>query len=100
VVLRKGLFIKDIRSQGGGVAQCGHFSDKGGSSDADVCSFWCKKLRIFHGERGLSQYGYSADKGGGWSVFRDFVQTSFMDCPKASVAGFIAFVSQFMFKIA
>jgi len=32
----KGLSIKDVRSQG--FIQCGHFADKGGSSDADVCT--------------------------------------------------------------
>jgi len=31
--------IKNVRSQGEGVVQCGHFSGKGGSSDADVRTF-------------------------------------------------------------
>jgi len=41
-----GLSINDIRYQG--IVQGGHFSDKveGGSSDADVRTFWCKKFRI------------------------------------------------------
>jgi len=35
--------IKDVRSQGVGLSS----EDKGGSSDADIRTFWCKKLRIF-----------------------------------------------------
>jgi len=31
----------------GGIVQCGHFADKGDSSDADVRTFWCKTHRIF-----------------------------------------------------
>jgi len=46
VVFLKGLPIKDVRSQGGFV-QCGQFAYKEDSSDADVRTFWCKKLRIF-----------------------------------------------------
>jgi len=42
-----GAIHKNVRSDGDGGPQCGHFSDKGDSSDADVCTFWCKKLRIF-----------------------------------------------------
>jgi len=34
--MRYGLSIKDVRTRGGGVVQCGHFADKGSSSDADV----------------------------------------------------------------
>jgi len=30
-----------------GFSQCVHFTDKGGSSDADVRIFWCRKHRIF-----------------------------------------------------
>jgi len=62
--------IKDVRSQGGdGFVQCGNFADKeeGGSSDADVRNFWCKRTRIFwnlwcvHTDKG----GWaSSDKGG------------------------------------
>jgi len=36
--------VKDVLSHGMSV-QCGHFSD-GGSSDADVGTYCCKKLRI------------------------------------------------------
>jgi len=67
--------------------QCGHFADKErrGSADANVRTFWWKKLQIFRCERtdsvggGLSQFGYFSDKGGGESTFLDFVRTSFMD---------------------
>jgi len=31
------------QSWGGRFVQCGHFADKGGSSDADVRTFWSKK---------------------------------------------------------
>jgi len=44
------LSVKDVRSQGGGglsTVQCEHFTDKGGSSDEDVCTFLCKNLWIF-----------------------------------------------------
>jgi len=55
----KGSFIRDVRSQGGGeFVQCGYFADKGGSSDADVCTFWHKKLRIF-----LNLWCIRTDKG-------------------------------------
>jgi len=59
---------------------------KGGSSDADVRTFWYKKRRVFRnlwcvrtdkeGE-GLSQCG----QGGKGLIFRDFVRTSFMNGP-------------------
>jgi len=83
----KRLSIKDVRSQRG--VQCGHFADKGISSNTDFRTFWREKTWDFggknfmvcpHGQggRGLSQCGHFADKGEG-SVFRDFVRTSFMD---------------------
>jgi len=42
----------------------------GDSSNADVRTFWRKNLRILQ-----------IRKGGGRSIFRDFVRTSFMDGP-------------------
>jgi len=37
----KCLPIKDVRCHGGrGLVQCGHFSNKGSSSDANFCTFW------------------------------------------------------------
>jgi len=69
------MSIKDVRSQGvGGFVQCGYLRAirEGSSSDADVRTFWYKKLQIFRnlwcvrtdkGGRGLSQYGHFADKG-------------------------------------
>jgi len=56
-----------------GFVQCGHFSDKegGGSSDADVRTFWPKKLRKFQ-----NSWCVSTDWGGrgGW-VSADILQT-------------------------
>jgi len=54
----------------------------GGSSDADVHTFWCKNLSMVcpHGQGELSQYGHFSNKGEG-SIFRDFVWTSFTDDP-------------------
>jgi len=47
----KGPSIKDVRTQGKvWFFQFGHFVDKGergGSSDADVRTFWCKKTPDF-----------------------------------------------------
>jgi len=44
----KGLSIKDVRSQGGwGFVQCRNFLDKGGSSNAAVRTFRCKKFEIY-----------------------------------------------------
>jgi len=59
------LLERRPQSMGDGVIQCGHFaSRRREASDANVCSFWCIKLRFFfrnlgypHGEGGLSQYG-------------------------------------------
>jgi len=57
-----------------GFVQFGHFADKGGSSDADIRTFWCKKHRIFRNlwcictDKGggmLNQCGHFADKGEG-----------------------------------
>jgi len=39
------VFIKDFHNQRS--VQCGHFSDKGGDSDAIVRTFWWKNLQIF-----------------------------------------------------
>jgi len=55
--------IKDVRSQeGGAFVQCRHRTDKRGSSDADVCTFWCKTFGSFE------IYGVSTDKGRGLSI--------------------------------
>jgi len=57
--------IKDVRRQAKFV-QCGHFTDKGGISDADVRTFWCKKTLNFSKFmvwRWLSLFGHYADKG-------------------------------------
>jgi len=46
--LHKELSIKDVRSQGGGgFVQCGHFSDKEGSSVEDVRTFGAKNSGFF-----------------------------------------------------
>jgi len=66
------LSIKDIRSQGEGVVQCGYFVVKGEeSSDADIRTFWCTKFYgAFARIKGkvLGQYGHFSDKGG-WDQF-------------------------------
>jgi len=41
--IQKGAVRKGRLQLGGGVVQCGHFVNKGSSSDADVHNFWCKK---------------------------------------------------------
>jgi len=46
--------------RGGRFVQCGHFVDKGGSTEADVRTFWCKKLRIFD-----NLWGVHTDRGDG-----------------------------------
>jgi len=54
-----------------------------GSSDADVCTFWCKKLRVFQ-----NLWCVRTDKDrerDGRSIFRDFVRASFMNGPLCSV---------------
>jgi len=61
---------------------------EGGSSDADVRTFWCKHNGFFEfmvcshgqGEGVLSRCGHFANKEEG-SIFRDFVRTSFMNGP-------------------
>jgi len=84
-----GLSIKDVRSHGGLSSADVLRTNGGGYSNADIRTFWCKKHRIFrnlwfvHMDKGggvLSQCGHFADKGEG-SIFRDIVQTSFMDGP-------------------
>jgi len=47
--LHNGPSIKDVLSQRRGFVQCGHFSDKegGGSSDADIRTFWRKTFEFF-----------------------------------------------------
>jgi len=40
--------------EAGGFVQCGYFTDKRGSSDADFRIFWCKNLGLFE------SYGVSA----------------------------------------
>jgi len=47
VVTFRNLNIKDVRSQGERVCPMRTFCRQGGSSDAYVRTFWCKKLRIF-----------------------------------------------------
>jgi len=66
----KGLSIKEVRSQGSCPVQT--FCGQWGSSDADVFTPWCKKKFMVcpHGQRGLSQYGYFSDKGGGVNFSR------------------------------
>jgi len=72
-------------------AQSGHFADKGGgSSDADVRTFWCKHLGSFE-INGVSAWIMGVEpvrtfcgQGGrveGLPIFRNFVWTSFMDDP-------------------
>jgi len=48
---------------GRGFVQCRHFSDKEGSSDADVRTFFCKKFRFF------KIYGVSLRSRGGGDQF-------------------------------
>jgi len=81
----KGLSIKDIRSRGDFV-QCGHFADKEGGGFfrcrrphflVQKTSNFVKFMVCSQGQGGLSQCGH----GGIRSIFRDFVQTSFMDGP-------------------
>jgi len=59
---------------------------EGGSSDVDVCTFWCKNKGIFEvyvvaartrGKGWLNQCGDILWTRG--SIFRDFLRTSFMD---------------------
>jgi len=63
------------------------FGQKGGSSNADVRTFGCKKIGFFkiysvfartRGE-GVEPVRTLCGQGGRESIFRDFVQTSFMD---------------------
>jgi len=61
----KGPSIQDVRSHGEGVVQCGQ-GGKGSSSDADVRTFWCKKLRIF---RNLWCVRTGREGGGNFSRF-------------------------------
>jgi len=62
---------------------------RGGISDADVRTLWCKKTSDFskfmvcpHGQkgRGVEPVRNFADKGSE-SIFRDFMRTSFKDVP-------------------
>jgi len=39
--------LHKLRSPSRGVVQCGYFTDKEGSSESDVRTFWWKKLRNF-----------------------------------------------------
>jgi len=61
-------------------------TDKGGSSDAGVCTFWRKKLWIFqnlwwvHTDKGVWASVDILQTSGG-QFFHDFVQMSFMDVP-------------------
>jgi len=68
--------IKDIRKQGRGEFIQSGQEGKVDSSDADVRTFWRKNFEFFE------IYGVSAQtRRGRGSVFRDFVQTFFMDGP-------------------
>jgi len=73
-----------------GFFQCGHFADKveGGFFTCGRLHFLEQKTLDFskilvypHGQGGLSPCGHFTDKGGRGSIFRTFVQTSFMDGP-------------------
>jgi len=73
----KGPSIKDVRSQGvKGFVQCGHFADSGGSSDADVRTFWCKKFGIFRNlwcvrtDKGVEPVRTFCRQGGGVNFLR------------------------------
>jgi len=81
-LLNKGLSsVHKRRPQSEGVVQCRQFADKGkSSSDADVCTFWCKKLWIFQnlwwvrtekeGVGWAMQCGHFSDKRGGINFSR------------------------------
>jgi len=67
---------------------CDFDKEEGGSSDADVRTYWCKKLRIFRNlwcvrtdkkGGGLNQCGYFPEKRR--INFCDFEWTYFMDGP-------------------
>jgi len=62
------------QSWGRGVCPVRTFYGQGGSSNADVRTFLCKRPRIF-----WNLWCARTDKGGRGSIFRDFVWTSFMD---------------------
>jgi len=85
----KGLFVKNVRSQGKGVIECGDLADKReGFFRCGVRTFWCKKIRIFR-----NWWCVRTEKGEGcWiradimrtrsgQIVHDFVRTSFMDGP-------------------
>jgi len=76
-----GAMLSSLRTHSEGFVQCGHFSNKRDSSDADVRTFWSKKLWIFRNlwciRRGVEPVRTFFGQGG--SIFRDFVRTSFMD---------------------
>jgi len=84
--LSKGLSIKYVRNQERG----GLFSADnggGGSSDAVVWTFWYKNYRFFEiysvsaQTRGEGVEPVRTFCGQGRSIFREFVQASFMDVP-------------------
>jgi len=71
------------RPQSGRFVKCG----QGGSSDADVRTFWCKNAKFFEiygvsartrGEGGSASADILRTRGR-VSIFRDFVRTSFMN---------------------
>jgi len=65
-----------------GFVQCGYFSDKEVSSDADVRNFWRKKTNF-------SKFMVCPHGQGGRGVnFCDFVRTSFMNGPLYKKNGF------------
>jgi len=89
----KGPSIKDVRSQGEFV-QFGHFANKGGSSDADVRTFWNKKHRIFkiygvfaraRGGRGWASEDIMRTRGEGGQFFEIFCGRLLWTAPKLSV---------------
>jgi len=58
----------------------------GGSSDTDVRTFWCKNIGFFEvyavstrTRGGEPVQTFCGQEGEGQSIFRDFVQTSFMN---------------------
>jgi len=74
-----------VRAQSGGCPMR-IFSGQRSSSNTDVRTFWYKKLPFFPNlwcvrkDRGVEPVRTFFGQGG-WSIFRDFVGTSFMDGP-------------------
>jgi len=83
--IAKELSIKDVRSQGKGICPVRTYfgQEGGGYSDADVCTFCCKKHRIFRiaRTRGRVVEPVRIFCGRG----DHFVRTFFMDDPKQKI---------------